>query len=1358
MALRDYLALRNGTDVRGIASEGVAGEYINLTPGRAENIAAAFCLWLRAKTGKEKVCIAVGHDSRISAQSLSEAALRGVQKVGGKAIDTGLSSTPSMFMLLKESDFGCDGSVMITASHLPFNRNGLKFFTPDGGLSGKEVEEILTRAAEETFPETAPGERERRAFLPAYAAALVEKVRAATGEREPLKGKRILVDAGNGAGGFYADEVLVPLGADTTGSQYLDPDGMFPGHIPNPENEEAMRSVCEAVKENEADFGIIFDTDVDRAGAVDKNGEEINRNRLIALISAILLAEKPGTIVTDSVTSDGLTKFIESRGGKHCRYKRGYKNVIDEAVRRNAAGEYTPLAIETSGHAALKENYFLDDGAYLVTRLLIALAKEGRAGGELTDLIKDLPEPKEAKEARVRFEKDCDFKALGQGVTGDLSAYAKTLPYASPAPENYEGIRLNFDKEHGDGWALVRMSLHEPILPVNIESDSEGGAAKIAAVLRDFLARYPFLDLSPLDLLLGAEPAGAGSDEDENKNNTEEQLMNENTEEVRTPDETPETAETAGAGTAETEAFAENPVPAGPAEAAEESTPAEAAEEAETAETAEAEETPEEVTEETAGTEETEVVAETAEIAETEGAEETAAAEEIAATEEAEAEGTAEAEETAQPAPAAEGEKPEEVPAETSEETPEEAPEAEEEKENQASGDNSIMDVQQLTINALRVLPAEAIEKAKSGHPGIALGSAPIAYTLFQNFLKFNPRDVKWNDRDRFVLSAGHGSALYYALLYLYGFDMTKEDLQNFRQLGSRTPGHPEYGIVPGVETTTGPLGQGIANGVGMALAEAHLAARFNRPGFPVVDHYTYVLCGDGCLEEGISYEACSFAGTMGLGKLILLYDDNDITIEGDTDVTFRENIGARFAAQNWQVLHVDLATRPDDVEALSAAIEKAKARTDKPSIVICHTRIGYGSPLEGSEKSHGAPLGEENLQKTKEKLGWPCAEAFDCPEEVFEHCRIASNAGAEKEMLWKKMFAEYEYTYPELAEEYKAQAENRKPDLATMTELFDFEKPMATRQTSSEVLNKIAAKMPQLMGGSADLASSNLSLMKDTEEIAYGSFGPDNYAGRNVHFGVREHAMAAIANGMQLHGGVQAYCATFFVFTDYCKPAIRLAALMGLPVTYILTHDSIGVGEDGPTHQPVEQLIALRSIPGVKVYRPADGKETAAAWISALTGSQPTALVLTRQALPQYEGSGAEALKGGYVLEDCDGSPDVLLIATGSEVRLCVEAKAKLDADGIKARVVSMPCLEEFEKQTDEYKESVLPAAVRARVCVEAGSPYSWYKYAGDKGEIVAMESFGVSGPAAQLFEKFGFTADNVADKAKSSLAKAKN
>ena len=666
------------------------------------------------------------------------------------------------------------------------------------------------------------------------------------------------------------------------------------------------------------------------------------------------------------------------------------------------------------------------------------------------------------------------------------------------------------------------------------------------------------------------------------------------------------------------------------------------------------------------------------------------------------------------------------------------------------------MDVQQTTINAVRILSAEAIQKAKSGHPGLPMGSAPIGYTLFQNFLKFNPRDPRWDDRDRFILSAGHGSMLDYSLLYLYGYDLKKEDLMNFRQLGSRTPGHPEYGHTAGVETTTGPLGQGIANGVGMALAEAHLAAKYNKPGFPVVDHYTYVLCGDGCLEEGISYEACSFAGTHALGKLILIYDDNDITIEGDTDVTFKENVGARFAAQNWQVLHVDLVTDPDNVEAVSDAIEKAKARADKPSIIICHTKIGYGSPLEGSEKCHGAPLGEENLQKTKEKLGWPCEETFDCPKEVFEHCQIAAGAGAEKEMQWKKMFAEYEYAYPELAEEYKAAMAGKKPELESMEELFAFDKPMATRQTSAVVLNKLAAVMPQLMGGSADLAPSNLSDMKDTDEIKYGTFAPDSYEGRNIHFGIREHAMAAIANGMQLHGGIQAYCATFFVFSDYCKPAMRLAALMNIPVTYIMTHDSIGVGEDGPTHEPVEQLISLRSIPGMKVYRPADGKETAAAWISALNGTRPTALVLTRQNLPQYETSGLAALKGGYVLEDCEGTPDVLLIGSGSEVELCVKAKAALAERNINARVVSMPCIEEFENQTETYKESVLPAVVKARVCVEAGSPYSWYKYAGTDGEIVGMTTFGASAPAAQLFEKFGFTAENVIEKALSSIAKA--
>lgn len=661
--------------------------------------------------------------------------------------------------------------------------------------------------------------------------------------------------------------------------------------------------------------------------------------------------------------------------------------------------------------------------------------------------------------------------------------------------------------------------------------------------------------------------------------------------------------------------------------------------------------------------------------------------------------------------------------------------------------------MKQTTINAIRILSAEAIQKANSGHPGLPLGSAPIAYALFQNYLKFNNKDAKWDDRDRFILSAGHGSMLDYSLLYLYGFGLTKEDLMNFRQLGSKTPGHPEYGHTVGIETTTGPLGQGIANAVGMAVAEAHLAATYNREGFPVVDHYTYALCGDGCLEEGISYEACSFAGTHELGKLILFYDDNDITIEGDTDITFKEDVAKRFEAQNWQVLHVDLVSNPDDVELISKAIEAAKKETKKPSIIICKTKIGYGTPLEGSHKCHGAPLGVENLQKTKEKLGWPCAEAFEVPANILKHTAEAGARGAKAQKEWEAMFAKYEKKYPELAKAYKAAMKGELPDLAKVEDLFRFDKPMATRQTSATVLNKIAALVPNLIGGSADLAPSNLSDMKNTDTITYGDFTPENYAGRNMHFGIREHAMAAIANGMQLHGGLQCYCSTFFIFSDYCKHAMRLSALMNIPVVYILTHDSIGVGEDGPTHEPVEQLIALRSIPNMKVYRPADGKETAAAWISALNGTAPTALVLTRQNLPQYENSGLAALKGGYVLEDCEGTPDVLLIASGSEVEQCVGAKSELAKEGIKARVISMPCFEEFEKQSEAYKESVIPSAVKARVCVEAGSPYSWYKYAGDKGEIIGMSTFGASGPAPQLFKLFGFTVENVVEKAKKSL-----
>ena len=666
------------------------------------------------------------------------------------------------------------------------------------------------------------------------------------------------------------------------------------------------------------------------------------------------------------------------------------------------------------------------------------------------------------------------------------------------------------------------------------------------------------------------------------------------------------------------------------------------------------------------------------------------------------------------------------------------------------------MNVQKTTINAIRILSAEAIEKAKSGHPGLPMGCAPIAYTLFQNFLKINPKDMAWDNRDRFILSAGHGSALNYTLFHLYGMGITKDDLMSFRQLGSKTPGHPEYGHTYGVETTTGPLGQGIANAVGMALAEAHLAAKYNQPNFPVVDHYTYAICGDGCLEEGISYEACSFAGANNLGKLILLYDDNDITIEGDTDVTFKEDVAARFAAQNWQVLHVDFVASPDDVDALSTAINAAKACTDKPSVIICKTHIGYGSPLEGSAKCHGAPLGAENLAKSKETLGWDYAP-FECPQEVFDHCAIAANAGADAQKAWNELFAAYEKAYPTLAAEYKKAMAGEKPDFDSVEGLYDFEKPMATRQTSAKVLNQLAALMPQLMGGSADLGPSNLSEMKDTDEIKYGTFSADNYAGRNMHYGIREHAMAAMANGMQLHGGIQAYCATFFVFSDYCKPAMRLSALMKLPVTYIMTHDSIGVGEDGPTHQPIEQLIMLRSVPGLKVYRPADGKETAAAWVSALSGDEPTVLVLSRQNLPQYAGSGKAALKGGYVLEDCEGTPDVLLMGTGSEVELCVKAKAALAEKGVKARVVSMPCFEEFEKQSAEYKNSVIPTTVKARVCVEAACPYSWYKYAGDCGETVCMTGFGASAPAGVLFPHFGFTVENVVEKALASIAKTK-
>ena len=651
------------------------------------------------------------------------------------------------------------------------------------------------------------------------------------------------------------------------------------------------------------------------------------------------------------------------------------------------------------------------------------------------------------------------------------------------------------------------------------------------------------------------------------------------------------------------------------------------------------------------------------------------------------------------------------------------------------------MNKTQETINAIRILSAEAIQKANSGHPGLPLGAAPIGYTIFADFLKFNPKNPNFEDRDRFVLSAGHGSMLQYSLLHIFGYDVSIEDIKNFRQLGSKTPGHPEYKHTPGVETTTGPLGQGIANAVGMAIAEAHLAATFNREGYNIVDHYTYALSGDGCMQEGIEYEAASLAGTLKLGKLIVFYDDNEITIEGNTDVAFTEDVAARHRAQGWQVIDVKDG---NDVNAIKRAVKKAKAETGKPSLIICHTTIGFGSPLAGTHDCHGAPLGVENLQKTKENLGWT-AEPFELPESVKSVARSYKIKGGKIERAWKAKFAEYEKAYPELAAEYKNWMAGKLPDLIGNEDLWQFPKPDATRGSSFTVLNKLAALVPNLIGGSADLAPSNKSNMKSREYIS-----ADNMAGSNIHFGIREHAMAAITNGMIVHGGLRCYCATFFVFSDYMKNAMRLAAMMDIPATYILTHDSIGVGEDGCTHEPVEQLVGLRSIPNMKVFRPCDNKETTAAWITALTTQSPTCLVLTRQTLAQNENSGVNALKGGYILSDSEkATPDCLLIASGSEVELCVKAQAELKASGVDARVISMPCMELFEAQPAKYKESVIPSKVRARVCVEAGSAYSWYKYAGLDGAIISMDTFGASAPAKLLFEKYGFTVSNVVEKA---------
>ncbi len=661
------------------------------------------------------------------------------------------------------------------------------------------------------------------------------------------------------------------------------------------------------------------------------------------------------------------------------------------------------------------------------------------------------------------------------------------------------------------------------------------------------------------------------------------------------------------------------------------------------------------------------------------------------------------------------------------------------------------MNVDNLAINTIRIISAEAIEKAKSGHPGLPMGSAPMAYTLWAKHLNHNPKNSSWENRDRFVLSAGHGSMLLYSMLHLFGYDLTMDDIKQFRQYKSKTPGHPEYKHTHGIETTTGPLGQGISNAVGMAIAEAHLAEKFNKDGYEVVNHFTYTLVGDGCLMEGISSEASSLAGTLGLGKLIVLYDSNSISIEGSTDIAFRENVAKRYEAYGWQVIKVDDGT---DTDKISAAILEAKKETNKPSILIVTNIIGFGCPAkEGKASAHGEPLGEENLKLTKEALGWTYAP-FTVPEEVKSHMEVFKKEAQKKEDNWNELFKKYRSAYPELAKEWDLWFEGKgQVDLLKDENFWKFEKPMATRQSSGILINRLSELMPNLIGGSADLAPSNKTHMDNR-----GDFSLEDRSGSNLHFGVREHAMAAIANGIYLHGGLKVYISTFFVFSDYMKGAIRLSAIMKLPIVYVLTHDSIGVGEDGPTHEPIEQLAALRSIPNMTTIRPADSNETAAAWqvaINSKTG--PTALVLTRQTLPLYKDSGKKALKGGYILKDSKNKelPQVILMASGSEVELIFKAAEKLAEKGIDARVVSMPSFELFDAQSEDYKESVLPKAVRARVAVEAASPFGWHKYVGLDGDIIAMDTFGASGKAETLFEEFGFTVENVISKVNKVLKK---
>ncbi|MFC7363835.1 MULTISPECIES: transketolase [Bhargavaea] len=651
-----------------------------------------------------------------------------------------------------------------------------------------------------------------------------------------------------------------------------------------------------------------------------------------------------------------------------------------------------------------------------------------------------------------------------------------------------------------------------------------------------------------------------------------------------------------------------------------------------------------------------------------------------------------------------------------------------------------------LAITTIRTLSIDAIEKANSGHPGLPMGAAPMAYTLWTKHMKHNPSNPQWFNRDRFVLSAGHGSMLLYSLLHLGGYDLPMDEIKNFRQWGSKTPGHPEYGHTDGVEATTGPLGQGIGMAVGMAMAERHLAATYNRDGHEVVDHYTYALCGDGDLMEGVASEAISLAGHLELDKLIVLYDSNDISLDGELDMSFSEDVRKRFESYGWNYLRVDDG---NDIDAVSRAIEEAKGNGDGPTIIEVKTIIGYGSPNKsGKSDVHGAPLGEDEMKLVKEYYNWTFEEDFCVPEEVYETFRKAAEENGEQaEKQWNDRFAAYEEAYPEEAARLKAALEGKLPEgFAEKLPVYETGKSVATRSASGDMINALAESVPSLFGGSADLAGSNKTTIKGA-----GDFLPDNYSGRNIWFGVREFAMGAALNGMALHGGLRVFGGTFFVFSDYVRPAVRLSALMGVPVTYVFTHDSIAVGEDGPTHEPVEHLASLRAMPGLSVIRPADGNETAAAWKLAVSSeNKPTVLVLSRQNLPVLENSAERAMegveKGAYIVSEADGgNPDGILLATGSEVSLAVDAQKQLLEEGIRVRVVSMPSWDRFEEQDAAYKEEILPKSVTKRLAIEMGASLGWHKYTGFEGDVLAIDTFGASAPGGTVMKEYGFTPENV-------------